>query len=62
MKYKITVSNTSYNDTFLGVKFEKGIGFTDNDKTARYMEQTYGYKVEKLEEEIEKKTSKKKAK
>lgn len=49
MKYKITVRNPKFNERLLGIQFTNGVGYTDDNKKAQYLQETLGYMVEQHE-------------
>ncbi|MFH5183134.1 hypothetical protein ACHHV8_11170 [Paenibacillus sp. TAB 01] len=49
MKFKIIVRNQRYNQCLLGIQFTNGVGYTDDDKKAQYLQETLCYTVEQNE-------------
>lgn len=48
-KFKVTTPNDRFNGVRLGVVFKNGVGYTDEEKTAKYLKFNLHYKIEEEE-------------
>ena len=64
MAVKVIVPSKTYNEKYLDVQFENGVGIFEDEKLAKSIAQVLGYKVEaiKAEKPEPKKTTKRAAK
>ncbi|MGG4390481.1 hypothetical protein ABEU97_20315 [Priestia megaterium] len=49
MAVKVIVPSEIYNEVAFGVQFEQGVGIFEDEKYAKEIADTLGYKVEKVE-------------
>jgi FAD synthase len=50
MAVKVIVPNPNYSEFFVGVEFKNGVGLFEDEKLGKEIAETFGYKVEPVEE------------